>query len=98
NTPAGPAEIPQTCPKRNPAGPWTRPPPARHAGLRHARRKATTSSNQKQKLPTTGQTSKAHGIGTWRADAGTSGRETGCDGFYGIRDDQAIRRRTLAPA
>ena len=37
--------------------------PARHAGLRHARRKATTRSNQKQELPTTSQTPKAHGIG-----------------------------------
>ena len=35
---------------------------ARHAGLRHARRKETTRSNQKQELPTTGQTAKAHGI------------------------------------
>ena len=37
--------------------------PARHAAFRHARRKATTRSNQKQELPTTGQTSKALGIG-----------------------------------
>ena len=37
--------------------------PARHAALRHARRKGTTRSNQKQELPTTGQTPKAHGIG-----------------------------------
>ena len=36
--------------------------PARHAALRHARRKGTTRSNQKQELPTTGQTPKAHGI------------------------------------
>ncbi len=36
--------------------------PARHAALRHARRKGTTRSNQKQELPTTGQTSKAHGL------------------------------------
>ena len=37
--------------------------PARHAALRHARQKGTTRSNQKQELPTTGQTPKAHGIG-----------------------------------
>ena len=37
--------------------------PARHAALRHARRKGTTRSNQKQELSTTGQTPKAHGIG-----------------------------------
>ena len=36
--------------------------PARHAAFRHARRKGTTRSNQKQELPTTGQTPKAHGI------------------------------------
>ena len=30
---------------------------ARHAALRHARRKGTTHSNQRQELPTTGQTS-----------------------------------------
>jgi hypothetical protein len=34
-----------------------------YAGLRHARRKETTHRNQKQELPTTGQTRKAHGIG-----------------------------------
>ena len=45
-----------------PLGPQTPPAPARHAGLRHARRKPTTPSNQKQELPTTSQTSKAHGI------------------------------------
>jgi hypothetical protein len=38
--------------------------PARHAALRHARRKGTTRSNQKQELSTTGQTPKAHGIGS----------------------------------
>ena len=37
--------------------------PARHADLQHARQKETTRSNQKQELPTTGQTPKAHGIG-----------------------------------
>ena len=37
--------------------------PARRAAFRHARRKGTTRSNQKQELPTTGQTPKAHGIG-----------------------------------
>jgi hypothetical protein len=36
--------------------PWTRTPPARRAGHRHARPKTTTRSNQKQKPPTTGQT------------------------------------------
>ena len=57
---------------RNTANPPERGPrrtvdpaaPARHAALRHARRKGTTRSNQKQELPTTGQTPKAHGIGT----------------------------------
>jgi hypothetical protein len=39
--------------------------PARRAAFRHARRKGTTRSNQKQELPTTGQTPKAHGIGHW---------------------------------
>ena len=47
----------EPCRTVDPAG------PGRHAGLRHARRKPTTRSNQKQELPTTGQTSKAHGIG-----------------------------------
>jgi hypothetical protein len=37
--------------------------PARHAAIRRARRKTTTLSNQKQELPTTSQTAKAHGIG-----------------------------------
>jgi hypothetical protein len=36
--------------------------PARRAAFRHARWKGTTRSNQKQELPTTGQTPKAHGI------------------------------------
>ena len=40
---------------RTPAGPWTRPPPARHAGLRHAYRKGTTRRSQKRELRTTGQ-------------------------------------------
>ena len=40
--------------------------PARRAAFRHARRKGTTRSNQKQELPTTGQTPKAHGIGPAR--------------------------------
>ncbi|MGH3191520.1 MAG: universal stress protein, partial [Streptosporangiaceae bacterium] len=44
---------------------WTRPPPARHPGLRHAHRKETTRSNQKRELPTTSQTPKAHGIGPY---------------------------------
>ena len=35
---------------------------ARHAAIRHAHRKATTRSNQRQELPTTGQTAKAAGI------------------------------------
>ena len=49
------------CPEKDLAGPWTRPPgttrrpPACHPA-------GTTRSNQKQELPTTGQTSKAHGI------------------------------------
>ena len=64
--------------EEDPAGPWTRPPPARHAALRHARRKGTTRSNQKQELPTTGQTSKAHGIegqlGCGEIDNGTKFR------------------------
>jgi hypothetical protein len=47
--------------------------PARRAAFRHARRKGTTRSNQKQELPTTGQTPKAHGIGAWRADNGGVG-------------------------
>ena len=38
--------------------------PARHAAFRHARRKGTTRSNQKQEVPTTGQTAKAPGIGS----------------------------------
>ena len=51
-------------PAKNPVGPWTRPSPARHAALRHARQKGTTRSNQKRELPTTGQTPKfkPHGI------------------------------------
>jgi hypothetical protein len=38
--------------------PWTRPPAARHPDLRHARRKGTTRSNQRQELPRNGQTPK----------------------------------------
>src|SRR5207253_8351334 len=45
------------------SGPCPRPAPPRRSAFRHARRKGTTRSNQKQELPTTGQTPKAHGIG-----------------------------------
>jgi hypothetical protein len=47
---------------RRPVGPAA---PARHAGPWHAHRKETTHSNQKQELPTNGQTPKAHGIGAY---------------------------------
>ena len=74
NTANPPDEVP--CQTVNPAA------PARHADLRHARRKPTTPSNQKQELPTTSQTSKAHGIAsrlprTRRCHTGTRARR-GC--------------------
>src|ERR1019366_1791358 len=72
--PSSPWPAPQPDHRKHRKPARTKPPPdtgpgrtARHAALRHARRKGTTRSNQKQELPTTGQTPKAHGIEAWVA-------------------------------
>ncbi len=64
--------------------------PARRAAFQHARRKRTTRSNQKQELPTTGQTPKAHGIGS---PPGLGERVAGI-GQSGRADHRAERGRT----